>query len=350
VAPYIILENLSKAYGANNILNGLDLTIEKGNLAAFLGPSGCGKTTVLRLIAGLTPLDRGRIIINGRDITAVPPNKRNTAMVFQNYALFPHMTVADNIGFGLKMHSVPQEEAAERIEKIIDTTRLRGLEARFPRQLSGGQAQRAALARALVMNPEVLLLDEPLSNLDAKLRREMRVEIRLLHETLGLTTIFVTHDQDEALTLADRIVLMHDGKIVQNGSPREIFENPQSYFAADFTAVRNFFTGAFEEDGVFVTNGGLRINCAVRDETKNMLGIRPNKIVINPPDPENFQNLFKAAIRLSSYRGNVMDVLADLNGSEILVEVPAISYDDRLKRGGGITLAWRSRDSILLEQ
>jgi putative spermidine/putrescine transport system ATP-binding protein len=351
VAPYIVLENLSKAYGPNKVLDGFDLTIDKGDLVAFLGPSGCGKTTALRLIAGLVSLDQGRIMIGGRDITAVPPNKRNTTMVFQSYALFPHMTVTDNIGFGLKMHGVPKEEAARRINKIIDTTRLRGLEDRFPRQLSGGQAQRAALARALVMNPEVLLLDEPLSNLDAKLRHEMRVEIRLLHESLGLTTVFVTHDQDEALTLADRIVLMHNGKIVQSGSPREVFENPKSYFVADFTAVRNFFTGRFEENGgVFTTAEGLRIDCAAGDEIKNMVGIRPNKIVLNPPHPENFRNSFKAVVRLASYRGNVIDVLADLAGREIVVEVPSVSYNDQLKRGSEITLAWHSQDTILLEQ
>jgi putative spermidine/putrescine transport system ATP-binding protein len=351
VAPYIILQNLSKAYGVNKVLDGFDLTIDKGDLVAFLGPSGCGKTTALRLIAGLVPLDRGRIIIGGRDITAVPPNKRNTTMVFQSYALFPHMTVTDNIGFGLKMHGVPREEALRRIDKIIDTTRLRGLEDRFPRQLSGGQAQRTALARALVMDPEVLLLDEPLSNLDAKLRHEMRVEIRLLHESLGLTTVFVTHDQDEALTLADRIVLMHNGKIIQNGSPRDVFENPRSYFVADFTAVRNFFTGGFAENGnIFVTGDGLRIDCAVRDETKNMVGVRPNKIVLNPAKPENFRNVFRATVRLASYRGNVIDVLADLEGREIIVEVPTISYNNELKRGSEVTLAWHNQDSILLER
>jgi putative spermidine/putrescine transport system ATP-binding protein len=351
VAPYIVLENLNKAYGANKVLDGFDLTINKGDLVAFLGPSGCGKTTALRLIAGLTSLDQGRITIGGRDITAIPPNKRNTTMVFQSYALFPHMTVADNIGFGLKMHGVPKEEAARRISKIIDTARLRGLEDRFPRQLSGGQAQRTALARALVMNPDVLLLDEPLSNLDAKLRHEMRVEIRLLHETLGLTTVFVTHDQDEALTLADRIVLMHNGKIVQSGSPREVFETPRSYFVADFTAVRNFFTGGFAESGsAFITGGGLRIECAARDDTKTIVGIRPNKIALNPPNPEDFRNSFKAVVRLTSYRGNVIDVLADLGGREITAEVPAASYNGELKRGSEITLAWHSRDSILLEE
>jgi putative spermidine/putrescine transport system ATP-binding protein len=351
VAPYIILENLSKAYGANKVLDGFDLTIDRGDLVAFLGPSGCGKTTALRLIAGLIPLDQGRITIGGRDITALPPNKRNTTMVFQSYALFPHMTVIDNIGFGLKMHGVPREEARGRIDKIIDTTRLRGLEDRFPRQLSGGQAQRTALARALVMNPEVLLLDEPLSNLDAKLRHEMRVEIRLIHESLGLTTVFVTHDQDEALTLADRIVLMHDGKIVQSGSPREVFENPRSYFVADFTAVRNFFTGDFAENGnIFVTGDGIHIGCTARDETKTMVGVRPNKIVLNPPNPENFQNVFKAVVRLVSYRGNVIDVLANLGDKEIAIEVPAISHNDRLKRGTEVTLAWHNQDSILLEK
>jgi putative spermidine/putrescine transport system ATP-binding protein len=200
------------------------------------------------------------------------------------------------------------------------------------------------------MNPDVLLLDEPLSNLDAKLRHEMRVEIRMLHESLGLTTIFVTHDQDEALTLADRIVVVNGGRIVQNDKPAEVFEHPRSYFVADFTAVRNFFSGSFRDD-VFVSDSGFSIICAKKDAAKTLAGVRPNKIVINPPLPGDYQNVYKAVIRFATYRGTVVEVLAELAGKEIAVEVPAAAYDAAgFERGKEITLAWRDRDTLLLEQ
>jgi putative spermidine/putrescine transport system ATP-binding protein len=280
----------------------------------------------------------------------MPANKRNTIMVFQSYALFPHMSVAENIAFGLKMRGLSRAVISERVNKILETTRLNGLAERYPRQLSGGQQQRVALARALVMNPDVLLLDEPLSNLDAKLRHEMRVEIRMLHESLELTTIFVTHDQDEALTLADRIVVVNGGRIVQNDKPAEVFEHPRSYFVADFTAVRNFFSGSFKDD-VFVTDSGFPITCARKDAEKTLAGVRPNKIVINPPLQEDYQNVYKAVIRFATYRGTVIEVLAELAGKEIAVEVPAATCDAAgFERGKEITLAWRDRDTLLLEQ
>jgi putative spermidine/putrescine transport system ATP-binding protein len=352
MAPYVTLQNLSKAFGGNRVLDGFNLEIEKGEFISFLGPSGCGKTTALRLIAGLVPLDQGQISIGGRDITNMPANRRNTIMVFQSYALFPHMTVVGNIGFGLKMRNISKKETVEKINVIIEKTRLTGLEDRYPKELSGGQAQRVALARALVMNPDVLLLDEPLSNLDAKLRQEMRVEIRLLHESLGLTTIFVTHDQDEALTFSDRLVVMNDGKIVQYGKPREVFEKPKSYFVADFTSVKNFFPGSFSGSGnIFVSENGIHIQCASRDEKKNLVGVRPNKITVNPKNPETYHNMHKASVRLVTYRGNTIDILANVKGHEIVAEVPSLHYKfDELESGKEITLAWQDSDSLLLEQ
>ena len=202
----VILNNVSKAYGNNLVLNKLNLCVKDGELVSLLGSSGCGKTTALRIIAGFLTADTGRVMIGDTDCTYMPPNKRNTGMVFQSYALFPHMSVKENVGFGLKIQKTPSTEAALRIKEILMTTRLEEFADRYPRQLSGGQQQRVALARALVVRPRVLLLDEPLSNLDAKLRHEMRVEIRMLHEKYGLTTIFVTHDQEEALTMSDRIM------------------------------------------------------------------------------------------------------------------------------------------------
>ncbi|MDR1655501.1 MAG: ABC transporter ATP-binding protein [Treponema sp.] len=351
MTDYITLDNLSKSFGSNKILDGFNLSVKKGDLVAFLGPSGCGKTTALRCIAGLTALDSGRITVGGKDITDAPPNKRNTTMVFQSYALFPHMSVEENINFGLKMHGIPKFRAKEKVNRIIETTRLQGLTGRYPRQLSGGQQQRVALARALVMNPDILLLDEPLSNLDAKLRHEMRVEIRMLHESLGLTTIFVTHDQDEALTLADRIVVINGGQIIQNDSPRKVFEQPKSYFVADFTSVRNFFNGCFNGSGnSFITDRGLHITCADRDTGKKLVGVRPNRIIVNPSNPKDYQNVHQATICFATYRGNIIEMFTDLGGKEVIVEVPAANYDGgNLERGSEVTLAWRDRDSLLLE-
>jgi putative spermidine/putrescine transport system ATP-binding protein len=318
---------------------------------AFLGPSGCGKTTALRIIAGLLAADSGSVKIGGRDITNVPANKRNTTMVFQSYALFPHMTVKENIAFGLKMHKAPKAKVEEKINRIIDTTRLQGLADRYPRQLSGGQQQRVALARALVMNPDVLLLDEPLSNLDAKLRREMRVEIRMLHENLKLTTIFVTHDQDEALSLSDRVVVINNGKIAQNGIPSEVFEHPASHFVADFTAVRNFIKGSFNGKN-FITNSGLSISCSKKDPGKTLIGVRPDRIVINPPLPDNYQNVQKALVRFITYRGTVVEVYTEMaGGHEMTVETSVSSHEAGvIKRGAEVTLAWKDRDTLLLDQ
>jgi ABC-type Fe3+/spermidine/putrescine transport system ATPase subunit len=243
-------EGVSKRFGAVAAVDGVSLTIPEGSFAAILGPSGCGKTTLLRLVAGLETASAGRIRIGGADVTRDPPERRRLGMLFQSYALLPHMTVAENVRFPLRMRRVgtPREQA-EAAARALALVRLEGFSARYPRQLSGGQQQRVALARAIVGEPRVLLLDEPLSNLDAQLRKEMQVELIELQRKLGLTTIFVTHDQEEALSLADLVVLMHAGRIEQSGSPRAIYEEPGTQFAAAFIGAANLLPAVVRGDG-----------------------------------------------------------------------------------------------------
>ncbi len=224
-------------------LNGVSLKIQKGEFLALIGPSGCGKTTTLRTLAGFIVPDSGAVYVRGKDVTTTPPHKRQTALVFQNYALFPHMTIDDNIAFGLKMRKVSSNEIPRRVENVLEKVRLPGLGDRYPHQLSGGQQQRVALARALVIDPEVLLLDEPLSNLDAKLRIDMRLEIREIVKGIGATAVYVTHDQEEALSITDRIVVMDCGKVIQDGPPQEVYEAPKTYFTANFIGNANILEG-----------------------------------------------------------------------------------------------------------
>jgi len=255
----VVLEGVAKTYGSTVAVSDFSLAVAKGELVALLGPSGCGKTTTLRMIAGFILPSHGDISIGGRRVTRDPPYRRSTGMVFQGYALFPHMTVAGNVAFGLEMRNLAKADIAARVAEALRLVRLTGLEARYPAQLSGGQQQRVALARALVINPDVLLLDEPLSNLDAKLRHDVRLEIRQLQRELRLTTIFVTHDQEEALTVADRLVVMNRGVIAQVGTARELYDAPRSAFVADFIGKTNFFAGEIAAPGLFRANGGLVI-------------------------------------------------------------------------------------------
>ncbi|TPW21271.1 MAG: spermidine/putrescine transport system ATP-binding protein [Elusimicrobia bacterium] len=237
------LKGVVKRFGAVTAVDGVDLTIRKGEFFALLGSSGCGKTTLLRMIAGFEFPDSGGVLIQGRDVARVPANERPVNMVFQHYALFPHMTVKDNVAFGLRMKKLPEGEVAERASEVLRTVQLGALAGRYPHQLSGGQQQRVALARALVNRPEVLLLDEPLAALDEKLRQEMRHELKALQVKVGITFVFVTHDQEEALALADRIAVMRGGRIQQLGTPQEVYETPASRFVADFVGVSNLLEG-----------------------------------------------------------------------------------------------------------
>ncbi|MDE3025188.1 MAG: ABC transporter ATP-binding protein [Acidobacteriota bacterium] len=235
----IELESVAKRFGAHAAVAGVSLSIGEGEFFSLLGPSGCGKTTTLRMIAGFVAPDEGRILLHGDDVTAVPPNKRPVNMVFQQYALFPHMTVYDNVAFGLKMAHVPRSGHRERVTEILRVVSLEGYERRRPRQLSGGQQQRVALARALVNRPAALLLDEPLGALDVKLRRHMQLELKRIQNELGTTFVYVTHDQEEALAMSDRLAVMNDGRVEQLGTPREIYEQPVSAFVADFVGTIN---------------------------------------------------------------------------------------------------------------
>ena len=232
-----------KQFGSNVVLNGIDLDVKQGELLTMLGPSGCGKSTTLNMIAGFLDADAGQVFIKGKDVTKTPPYKRDLGMVFQTYSLYPHMTVYDNLCFGLKLRKVSKSEQEKKVSRSLELVKMSGLENRYPRELSGGQRQRVAIARALVVEPELLLLDEPLSNLDAKLRHELRAEIKRLQKEIGVTTIFVTHDQEEALSMSDRIVVMNGGKIEQISSPTEIYNFPKTEFVYNFMGKSNSFLG-----------------------------------------------------------------------------------------------------------
>ncbi len=237
------IKNLTKRFGDFTAVDNLNLSIAQSEMIAILGGSGCGKTTTLRMIAGFTDPNEGSILVDGKDMKNIPPYKRNIGIFFQNYALFPHMTVFENVAFGLKLQKLPKAEIAHRVDEMLSLVKLENLNKRYPRELSGGQQQRVALARALVTRPQILLLDEPLSNLDAKLRVEMQVEIKRIQKALNITTIIVTHDHEEAISLADRVVVMNAGKILQLGSPREIYDKPNSTFVADFMGFSTFIKG-----------------------------------------------------------------------------------------------------------
>ncbi|MBK8158934.1 MAG: ABC transporter ATP-binding protein [Rhodospirillaceae bacterium] len=285
----VAVKGAVKHYGPIAALDGVDLTFADGEFFGLLGPSGSGKTTLLRAIAGFIELDRGEIRIDGTDISRIPVHQRNIGMVFQNYALFPHMNVAENIAFGLDVRNVPAAEIKQRVGESLDLVRLSGLEQRRPKQLSGGQQQRVALARALVTRPQVLLLDEPLSALDKHLRQEMQVELRRIQRQIGITTIFVTHDQEEALTLSDRVAIFNKGQVVQAGSPRAVYERPVDRFAAGFLGEANFLDGRVSGIAggvarVALSTGGEILTPAA-DLASNdsvLVALRPEKISIDP--------------------------------------------------------------------
>src|SRR5947207_7411874 len=259
---FLELEKLSKRFGAQLAVDGLSLGVEKGEFVSLLGPSGCGKTTTLQMIAGFVEPSAGTINLGGRDLTQIKPAARGLGIVFQSYALFPHMTAAENIAFGLEMRGVAKAEQAKRVTDALALVGLAGFSDRYPRRMSGGQQQRVALARALVIRPDVLLLDEPLSNLDAKLREEMQVEIRELQHKLGITTVMVTHDQEEALIMADRLVVMSDGAVRQVGSQRDLYERPADRFVAGFVGRSNLLAGRVIGPGRFETEAGVAIACS----------------------------------------------------------------------------------------
>ncbi len=321
-------------------MDALDLSIEPGSMVALLGPSGCGKTTCLRMIAGLVQPSSGEIFIDKRPVTGIPVHRRNIGMLFQNYALFPHMTVAENVSFGLEARRVPRAEAATRVAEALQLVQLGGYGDRFPTQLSGGQQQRVALARCLVVEPALLLLDEPLGALDKSLRESMQVELRALQQRLGITTIMVTHDQDEALTLSDRVAIMRNGKLEQLGTPTEVYQTPESRFVAGFIGVSNFFRGKVERrDGhaaLVVTALGVVLvveDCPSDGEVT--VALRPEAISIEPaPDvPDPGPNKVTGTVEQVVYRGFVSHTYMRLDDGETL-----IAFQTSLPGGDGAPL------------
>ena len=270
------LKQINKYFGRSHVIKDVNIDFEKGHFVTFLGPSGCGKTTLLRMVAGFYEPDDGEILLNGKRIERIPPYSRNTAMVFQEYALFPHMNVFDNVSYGLRVKNRPKEEIERRVKEALDLMQLKGMEDRFPNQMSGGQQQRVAVARALVMNPEVLLLDEPLSNLDAKLRESVRVELRDIQKKMGLSTIYVTHDQSEALSMSDMIVVLKGGVVHQTGSPQEIYFEPKTPFVADFIGTTNLLSvKGLGENTVSYGNDRIPTTKSINAGQEYCLSIRP---------------------------------------------------------------------------
>ena len=306
------LDGVSRSFGTANALSGLDLAIARGEFVALLGPSGCGKSTALNCLAGLLPLTEGSIWLDDTRIDGQPPEQRGFGMVFQNYALFPHMSVRANVGFGLKMRKVGRAEARQRVDEALRLVQLTEHAAKFPAQLSGGQQQRVAIARAVVLEPPVVLMDEPLSNLDAKLRLEMRMEIRRLHQTLGLTTVYVTHDQEEALSLADRLVVLREGAVQQIGTPEEVYAQPVNSYVASFMGYRNLLdvtvTGA-AGSSVTVEGAGVRLT------GRGSLTEGPAKVAIRPEDfvvGDGADNAIDVTVEIVEYHGRELSVSARL--------------------------------------
>ncbi len=329
--PMLELVDIHKSFGDVKVIKGISASIGKGEMLTFVGPSGCGKTTLLRIVGGFTPLTSGQVILDGEDIGSLPPNMRNTKMVFQSYALFPHMNVRKNIGFGLKLKKWPQKKIDDRVDMLLSLVHMDGLGDRRIERISGGQQQRVALARALALEPKVLLLDEPLSNLDANLRVVMREEIRRIQERIGITTIFVTHDQYEAMSISDRIMVLDNGIIQQIGSPMEIYEKPANEFIAGFVGYVNFIDGRVEN--VDEDNNKLTISTDygvvnIKRDPRNKIGngdqalvvIRPEAVTLLPPDSGEHQNVFSAEVSNSMYAGNLVKYTLRLGEKELVVD------------------------------
>lgn len=319
------LDELTKRYGAQPAVNALSLTIEPGSMLALLGPSGCGKTTCLRMIAGLVQPTSGEIFVDGRRITGTPVHRRNIGMLFQNYALFPHMTVAENVAFGLEARRLPRAETGARVAGALRLVQLDGYAHRMPAQLSGGQQQWVALARCLVVEPSLLLLDEPLGALDKSLRESMQVELRALQQRLGITTIIVTHDQDEALTLADQVAIMRGGRLEQVGAPAEVYQTPASRFVAGFIGVSNFFRGRVDRHagsmGRMTTECGAILTIADCPPGRDFVtvALRPEAITIEAASPDIPPNSVPGTVEQVVYRGFVSHIYLRLDNGETLI-------------------------------
>jgi spermidine/putrescine ABC transporter ATP-binding subunit len=347
-------EDVTKTFGDVTAVDGISFEVEDGELLALLGPSGSGKTTTLRMLAGFETPTSGTISLAGDDVTRVPTHKRDTGMVFQDYALFPHMTVGENVAFGLERQGVPANEVRERIEQVLALVDLAGFADRDPKTLSGGQQQRVATARAIAIEPEVLLMDEPLGALDKRLRDQLEVELTEIQADLGITTLYVTHNQEEALTIADRIAVMNDGQIEQIASPMEVYEEPATEFVADFIGDTNFLEGTLQEvaDGRLVletTNGELEVNASTAPaDGSGRVFVRPEKLTAHDPTTTTTtQNTLPGYVDRRLFLGSKVRYFVDVDGRQVVVDESNRHASSIHDVGDEVTLAWSVQDTRL---
>ncbi len=315
---FLVLKNVTKAFGKSVVIDNLDLTIKRGTMVTLLGPSGCGKTTILRLVAGLENPTSGQIFIDGEDVTKSSIQNRDICIVFQSYALFPHMSIGDNVGYGLRMQNVSKEERKQRVKEALELVDLAGFEDRYVDQISGGQQQRVALARALVLKPKVLLFDEPLSNLDANLRRAMREKIRELQQSLGITSLYVTHDQTEAFAVSDEVIVMNKGKIMQKAPAKDLYQRPNSLFLANFMGESSIFPAKLQGNTVNIHGYELALNNAAQFNLPDgdcLAGVRPEAVYLHETGTEAQRCTIKSAV----YMGNHWEVVALWHGQDLLI-------------------------------
>jgi len=315
---FLVLKNVTKAFGKSVVIDNLDLTIKRGTMVTLLGPSGCGKTTILRLVAGLENPTSGQIFIDGEDVTKSSIQNRDICIVFQSYALFPHMSIGDNVGYGLRMQNVSKEERKQRVKEALELVDLAGFEDRYVDKISGGQQQRVALARALVLKPKVLLFDEPLSNLDANLRRAMREKIRELQQSLGITSLYVTHDQTEAFAVSDEVIVMNKGKIMQKAPAKDLYQRPNSLFLANFMGESSIFPAKLQGNTVNIHGYELALNNAAQFNLPDgdcLAGVRPEAVYLHETGTEAQRCTIKSAV----YMGNHWEVVAIWHGQDLLI-------------------------------
>ncbi len=339
-APLLELKNVTKFFGANKVLDDIDLQVNDGEFLTLLGPSGCGKTTTLRLIAGFERPTTGKIVMGGKEISRVPPNRRAVNMVFQQYALFPHMTVFDNVAFGLKMKGLPKDEIEVEVFSALEKVKMNMFSLRYPSELSSGQQQRIAIARAFVNNPKILLLDEPLSALDYRLRQEMQIELKELQRALGMTFVYVTHDQEEALAMSDRVAVLNEGMVEQVGTPIQIYEEPKNMFVAKFVGEINVFSGMVikvgENDFDTIVEGmfyRLRKPSSfdVARGSKIKVLLRPEDMVVskvNDPEAEAPENALRGVISFLVYKGRTIDLWIQTAGGNMVMATQFFNEDD----------------------
>ena len=345
------LKNIKKGFGETDVLNGITLSIKKGEFITFLGASGCGKTTTLRIIAGLEEPDSGTVFLDGKDVTSIPPNQRDVNTVFQNYALFPHLNVEGNVGYGLKIKRVPKAEIKKKVAEILELVQLTGYEKRMPSELSGGQKQRVAIARALVNSPKLLLLDEPLGALDLKLRRTMQLELKRLQKKLGITFLYITHDQEEAINMSDRIVVMKDGRFEQIGTPDEIYNHPKTSYVADFVGNANVISGVVQkvadtEAQVLIENQmmyaepidgiceGMQVNLAVRRENLKVC--------------TECKEGLDAVLEDKSFTAGQLHLTLKLKSGKTLVSC-RYGMDADLKAGDKVCVGWKPEHAVFVD-